>query len=88
VTLVYVVGGFVIGIVAMLAGVILCLVGLIVTLPAGQLIIYYLQSHLYGQLARTARPSFATPAGDFDLPAFPEEPPSEEPPTPPPSIIE
>lgn len=35
-------------------GTILCVVGLVVTLPLSQLVVYYVQSHLYGQLARLA----------------------------------
>ncbi|RLT36509.1 MAG: DUF4013 domain-containing protein [Chloroflexi bacterium] len=51
VTIVYVVGSMIIGTVGSIAGVILCGIGLIVTLPLAQLVIYYLQFHLYGQLA-------------------------------------
>lgn len=51
VTIVYVVGGMIIGTVGSIAGVILCGIGLLVTIPLAQLVIYYLQFHLYGQLA-------------------------------------
>lgn len=51
VTIVYLVGGMIIGTLGSIAGVILCGVGLLVTLPLAQLVIYYLQFHLYGQLA-------------------------------------
>ncbi len=51
VTIVYVVGSMIIGTVGSIAGVILCGIGLLVTLPLAQLVIYYLQFHLYGQLA-------------------------------------
>jgi uncharacterized membrane protein (DUF373 family) len=50
VAIVYVVGSLIIGTVASIAGAILCGIGLIVTLPLGQLVIYYFQYHLYGQL--------------------------------------
>jgi Protein of unknown function (DUF4013) len=51
VTIVYVVGSMIIATVGMIAGIILCFVGLLVTLPLAQLVVYYLQFHLYGQLA-------------------------------------
>ena len=35
-----------------IVGLILCVIGAVVTVPLSQLIIYYFQSHLYGQLAR------------------------------------
>jgi hypothetical protein len=50
VAIVYVVGSLIIGTVAGIAGAILCGIGLLVTLPLGQLVIYYFQYHLYGQL--------------------------------------
>ena len=37
-----------------IVGLILCVIGAVVTVPLSQLIIYYFQSHLYGQLARMA----------------------------------
>lgn len=37
-----------------IVGLILCVIGAVVTVPLSQLIIYYFQSHLYGQLARVA----------------------------------
>ena len=51
VTIVYVVGSMIIATVGGIAGVILCGIGLLVTIPLSQLVIYYLQFHLYGQLA-------------------------------------
>jgi hypothetical protein len=50
VAIVYVVGSLIIGTVAGIVGTILCVIGLLVTLPLGQLVIYYFQYHLYGQL--------------------------------------
>ena len=52
VMIVILVASFIVQTVALIAGVILCLVGLVVTLPLGQLIIYLFTYHLYGQLAR------------------------------------
>ncbi len=37
-----------------IVGLILCVIGAVVTVPLSQLIIYYFQGHLYGQLARLA----------------------------------
>lgn len=51
VTIVYIVGSMIIGTVGTIAGFILCGVGLVATLPLAQLVIYYLQFHLFGQLA-------------------------------------
>ncbi len=55
VALVYIVGSLIIGTLASIVGTILCFIGLIVTLPLGQLLIYYFQYHLYGQLALSAQ---------------------------------
>ena len=52
VTLLYWAIGAVVGILAPIAGVILCVVGLIVTIPLGILLPYLIQGHLFGQLAR------------------------------------
>ena len=73
VAIIYVVGSLIIGTVASIVGVILCGIGLLVTLPLGQLVIYYFQYHLYGQLepatgaaaysrATTYDPDFSTPS--------------------------
>ena len=37
-----------------IVGLILCIIGTVVTVPLSQLIVYYFQGHLYGQLARIA----------------------------------
>ena len=37
-----------------IVGLILCVIGAVVTVPLSQLIVYYFQSHLYGQLARVS----------------------------------
>lgn len=50
VTIVYVVGSLIISTIASIVGTILCIVGLLVTMPLGMLITAYFQYHLYGQL--------------------------------------
>ena len=52
VTVVYIVASIVISLAGAVVGVILCLVGLIATIPLATLYTYLVQSHLYGQLAR------------------------------------
>lgn len=51
VSLVYLAASFVIGIVSVIGGVLLCVIGLIVTIPLGSLVATLFQYHLYGQLA-------------------------------------
>ncbi|MCE7984562.1 MAG: DUF4013 domain-containing protein [Caldilinea sp. CFX5] len=50
--IVYLAASFALGIVAMMAGLLLCGIGLIVTMPLSTLVIMLFQHHLYGQLAR------------------------------------
>ena len=57
VTIVYIVGSMIIATVGSIAGVILCFIGLLVTIPLAQWVIYYLQFHLYGQLAPAVAPA-------------------------------
>lgn len=59
--IIYLAGSFALSIVAMVAGVLLCVVGLVVTLPLSVLVTMLFQHHLYGQLARGV-PQPATPA--------------------------
>lgn len=54
-TIMYVIASLVISLVGGLVGVILCLVGLIVTVPAAQFITIMVQSHLYGQIGLGAK---------------------------------
>jgi hypothetical protein len=82
VAIVYVVGSMIIGMVASVVGTILCFIGLIVTLPLSQLIIYYFQFHLYGQLDRNT--SGPTDTGGYD--STPPAPPAAT--TPPESPVE
>lgn len=69
VTIVYLVGSTIIGTVGSIAGIILCGVGLLVTLPLAQLVIYYLQFHMYGQLAPAApaKADDLAPGGEDDF---------------------
>ena len=50
VTIVYFVASLVVGLIGTVIGTLLCLIGLIVTLPAAQLITMLIQSHLYAQV--------------------------------------
>lgn len=52
VMVVILVASFIVQTVAFIAGILLCLVGLVVTVPLSQLIVYLFTYHLYGQLAR------------------------------------
>jgi uncharacterized membrane protein len=78
VAIVYVVGGLIIGTVASIVGTILCGIGLLVTLPLGQLVIYYFQYHLYGQLdPGILAPGYSRAAAydaDFTTPSTPASP--------------
>ncbi|MYC94681.1 MAG: DUF4013 domain-containing protein [Caldilineaceae bacterium SB0661_bin_32] len=49
-----VIASMIITTVGSIVGLILCVIGAVVTVPLAQLITYYFQSHLYGQLARVA----------------------------------
>ena len=49
-----VIAGLIIMTVGSIVGLILCIIGTVVTVPLSQLIVYYFQGHLYGQLARIA----------------------------------
>lgn len=51
VALAYIVVSIGVSLVGSIVGVLLCLIGLVVTLPLAQLVIYLFQYHLYGQLA-------------------------------------
>ena len=46
------IAGLIIMTVGSIVGVILCIIGIAVTLPLSQVVFYYFQSHLYGQLAQ------------------------------------
>lgn len=75
-TLAYIVASFVISTVASIVGVLLCLVGLIVTIPLGTIALYLYQYNLLGQIAfkdSTGR-SYYQPA---IIPPAPPEPPTQ-----------
>ena len=71
-----VIASVIISAVGSIIGTILCVVGLVVTLPLSQLVTYYVQSHLYGQLARLAGDGAAS--GGFDSPPPMEFAPEDE----------
>ena len=78
VAIVYMVGSSLIMLLGGIVGTILCLVGLIVTIPLSILTITYFQSHLYGQLAQddrgtTAGPELSPPTPPLDTEEMPEE---------------
>ncbi len=58
-----------------IVGLILCIIGMVVTVPLSQLVIYYVQGHMYGQLARLAESGAAS--GPFD-PMPPDAPPDDD----------
>jgi hypothetical protein len=82
VAIVYVAASMIIVPVAIVVGAIALCIGLIVTLPLSQLIIYYFQFHLYGQLDRNT--SGPTGTGGYD--STPPAPPTAT--TPPESPVE
>ena len=59
-----VIAGLIIMTVGSIVGLILCIIGTVVTVPLSQLIVYYFQGHLYGQLARIA--GEGATSGSFD----------------------
>ncbi len=78
-----VIASMIIATVGSIVGLILCVIGAVVTVPLSQLIIYYFQSHLYGQLARQAGEGGAgsgpgpvpAPGQEFEWTAEPAEEP-------------
>ena len=58
VSIVYIIAAFVVSIVGGVIGVLLCGIGLFVTVPLATLITYLIQAHLYAQVGRDA-PGFA-----------------------------
>ena len=86
VAIVYIVASIAFALLGSIVGVLLCLVGLIVTLPLASLVTYLYQYHLYGQLARL-HPYGAgvpvvystTPPSDI-APGVGPVPPADEPP--------
>ncbi|MEX1019569.1 MAG: DUF4013 domain-containing protein [Litorilinea sp.] len=66
VALAYIVVSIGVSLVGSIVGVLLCIIGLVVTLPLAQLVIYLFQYHLYGQLAATYPFGSPVPRGDGD----------------------
>ncbi len=85
VTIVYIVGSMIIATVGSIAGVILCGIGLIATIPLAQLVTYYLQFHLYGQLAAAGTRGTNS---SMDIPSPMDIPNSDDDDFTPPKIIE
>jgi hypothetical protein len=52
VAIIYLIGSVVFALIGGIAGTLLCLIGLLVTIPLSTLVTYLFQAHLYGQLAR------------------------------------
>lgn len=69
------IGEFVISMLAGIAGVILCGIGLLVTIPLSMVVIYIFQFHLFGQLAREFPMDGSQPTEA--VPPTPDEPVSE-----------
>ena len=68
-----VIASLIITTVGSIVGLILCIIGTVVTVPLSQLLIYYFQGHLYGQLARLAGEGTTTGAFGAMPPASPED---------------
>lgn len=70
----YIIASIIISTVASIVGVVLCIVGLVVTIPLGTLATYLYQYHLIGQLAykdRTGAPYYVPPASVAPAPMSP-----------------
>ncbi len=83
VAIAYIIASIVISTVASIAGALLCIVGLIVTIPLGMLATYMYQYHLIGQLAykdRTGTPYYVPAAPVAPTPAPTYAPPPAAPP--------
>ena len=70
VTIVVIAASFALGLVGVIAGLLLCLVGVIITIPLATLLAGLFQYHLYGQLAYAA----PFPGGSFSGGSSPNEP--------------
>lgn len=78
VTIVYLIASVVVSMVASMVGLLLCIVGLIVTVPAGTLITYLIQAHLYGQVGLGASGTALEPVGAAAVSPAPEPAPAVE----------
>jgi hypothetical protein len=79
-TIVYVIASFLIGVLGSIVGLILCLVGLFVTLPAAQFITMMVQSHLYAQIGLGSRSWETSIVPEEYIPEPPAAPSVYEPP--------
>ena len=77
VTLILLVASAVVSLIASVVGTLLCLIGLIVTVPAGTLITYLIQAHLYAQVGLGRGTTLAT-ADDTAVSPAPEPAPVTE----------
>ena len=84
-TIAYIVASFVISMVAGTVGMLLCFVGLIVTVPLGTLAVYLYQYNLLGQIAYQDRTGerYYKPAVPLPSPYIPQEDAPSAPPVPP-----
>jgi len=84
-TIAYIVASFVISMVAGTVGMLLCFVGLIVTVPLGTLAVYLYQYNLLGQIAYQDRTGerYYKPAVPLPSPFIPQEDAPPAPPVPP-----
>lgn len=71
VAIIYLVASLAFGLLGAISGVLLCIVGLIITIPLATLVTYLFQHHLYGQLA------YAHPLGGGNVAVYPITPASE-----------
>jgi hypothetical protein len=82
VTLIYIAASIALSLLGAVIGVLLCIIGLLVTVPLASLLIYLIQYHLYGQLAysfpmsggsqTTPEPPVYTPPADMNPGVMPE----------------
>jgi len=79
-TIMYVIASLVVALIGGIVGVILCFVGLIVTLPAAQFITIMIQSHLYGQVGLGAKSWETSIVPEEYIPQPPAAPSVYEPP--------
>jgi hypothetical protein len=87
VALIFLVAAFAFALLGGIVGVLLCVVGLIITIPLATLVTYLFQYHLYGQLANlspmdgVARvvPAPITPPSEMAPGVVPPPPPADEP---------
>lgn len=93
VTIIYLIASVVVSLVASMVGILLCIVGLFVTVPAGTFITYLIQAHLYGQIGLGSRGTALEPVGATAVSPAPQPAPvmpmmpAAEPETPAPAVL-